>query len=222
MAVFLFLAGCSGGSKASFKANPEATVDVPQVQAMITRVAQPLGLRQISTQQMPMPGEGAPTCNQEGIGCRVAGPPGLNSVFRDIDGGSAVVRVLIGADTKEAQSQLASQVAGYESLTSGVVRALQGGLNSGLSGPGPCEKSAAASDDKSCVWKERKAVAAGDDAKALWSDTIAGRASSALVFVRGSLVASIEVTKSDAKAASDEADRLGLALDAEMKQALSR
>jgi hypothetical protein len=217
-AAFLFLLACGGGD--SFKANPNAVVDASQLGGMIAAAAQPEGLTQVTSQPLPMPRDNVPSCNEQGMGCEVGGgTPGFDVVYRGSDGSNVIVEVLIEPEPLDAKNAMQSRA---EDVQIASVAMMNPSLCTQGQLCGPCDARAAFNSDKACAYSDYGAPKVGDHVLAYASDAVHGRNAAAVFFARNFLVGRVEVSSPDVKAAKDLANRLAIALDAQMKQALSR
>ncbi len=219
-AAFLFLLACGGGD--SFKANPNAVVDSSQLGDMIAAATQPEGLTQVTSQPLPMPGDNVPSCNEQGMACSPGGgTPGLAVVYKGSDGSNAIVEVLIEPEAQDAVRALTSRSEDVTILSVATLKVLSSGVSgSGLIGP--CDPRAAFNAENACAYSKYTAPHSGDHALAYASDVVAGHGYASVFFARDFLVGRVEVTGADLKTAKSEANKLAVALDAQMKQALSR
>ena len=219
-AAFLLLVACGGGD--SFKANPNAVVGASQLGDMIAAAAQPQGLTQVSTQTLPMPRDNAPSCNEQGLGCNPDGSPmGLDVVYKGSDGSNAIIEVLIEPEPLDAKNEMQGRASTVEMTSVSQIDPSACGPNSPML-CGPCHPGAVFNAADACAYSKYGAPKVGDHVLAYASDAVQGRNAAAVFFARDFLVGRVEVTAADVKAAKMEANKVAVALDAQMKQALSR
>ncbi len=171
-----------------------------------------------------MPGDTARSCNEARHGCNPDGSPtGLDVIYRGSDGSNVIVEVLIEPEAQDAVRAVDSRSLGLTTISVGALRGPPPTLGgSGAIAMGPCDTKAAFNATNACAYTKYGAPHAGDHALAYTSDAVTGHSSAGVFFARDFLMGRVEVSAMDAKAAKSLANKLAVALDAQMKQALSR